>query len=188
MDTLTESSEFIHDPDGIDDAKLEWMKDLKVVRRGRTYEYADQFGCEFCEGKPWGGCELAIPCATQNELDVADAVLLIQNEYMAVFEGATMPTTVEAIDLVADAKVLYGPGKAFDAGGVAVLGLEMTQNSIRLARTAGELKSRLQQVMVSIHRQRVQCGQEDDHVNYVRGANVAGFIKVAIPMLAYGVA
>ncbi|WP_231871289.1 hypothetical protein [Halioglobus sp. HI00S01] len=141
-----------------------------------------------------GGCELAIPCATQNELDVADAVRLIQNECMAVFEGANMPTTVEAIDLVADAKVLYGPGKAVDAGGVAVLGLEMTQNSIRLARTAEELKSRLQQVMMSIHRQCVQCvqcvqcGQEDDHVNYVRGANVAGFIKVANAMLAYGVA
>ena len=187
--TLSDSGGFIHDPDGIDEAKLAWVKDLKVNRRGRISEYADMFGCEFHEGqRPWGvPCDLAFPCATQNELDAEGVRQLIGNDCMAVSEGANMPTTVEAIELLHDAGVMYGPGKAANAGGVAVSGLEMTQNSIRLAWTAEELESRLEQIMVGIHRQCVQHGQNGEHVNYVKGANIAGFIKVADAMLAYGV-
>jgi glutamate dehydrogenase (NADP+) len=187
--TLSDSGGFIHDPDGIDESKLEWIKDLKVRRRGRISEYAEEFGCEYHEGKrPWAvPCDLAFPCATQNELDAEDATALVTNGCQAVSEGANMPTTVSAISVLQRGDVIYGPGKAANAGGVAVSGLEMTQNSIRLAWSAEELESRLQQIMVDIHRQCVLHGQNGDHVNYVKGANVAGFIKVADAMLAYGV-
>ena len=187
--TLSDSGGFVYDPEGIDEAKLEWVKDLKTRRRGRISEYAEEFGCEYKEGqRPWVvPCDLAFPCATQNELDGEDARALVDNGCIAVSEGANMPTTVEGIEVLQGSGIVYGPGKAANAGGVAVSGLEMTQNSIRLAWTAEELESRLEQIMVGIHRQCVQHGQDGEQVNYVKGANIAGFIKVADAMLAYGV-
>lgn len=187
--TLSDSSGFIHDPDGIDEEKLAWIIELKTVRRGRISEYADQFGCEYFEGqRPWGiPCDLAFPCATQNELDEDDAKILVANGCIGVSEGANMPTTVAGIKVLQAAKLLYGPGKAANAGGVAVSGLEMTQNSIRMAWTAEELEDKLRNIMVGIHAQCAMHGQEGDYVNYVKGANIAGFIKVADAMLAYGV-
>ena len=187
--TLSDSSGFIHDPDGIDEEKLAWIIELKTARRGRISEYAEKFGCEYFEGqRPWGvPCDLAFPCATQNELDEDDAKALVGNGCIAVSEGANMPTTVAAIKILQDAKLLYGPGKAANAGGVAVSGLEMTQNSIRMAWTAEELEEKLLNIMKGIHAQCALHGQEGDYVNYVKGANIAGFIKVADAMLAYGV-
>jgi glutamate dehydrogenase (NADP+) len=187
--TLSDSGGFIHDPDGINDDKLAWVLELKNKRRGRISEYADHFGVDYHEGKtPWGvNCDLAFPCATQNELGEDDAKALVANGCMAVSEGANMPTTVEGIKVLQDAKVLYGPGKAANAGGVAVSGLEMTQNSMRMAWTAEETEEKLQSIMRNIHSQCVRNGLEGDYVNYVKGANIAGFIKVADAMLAYGV-
>ncbi len=187
--TLSDSSGFIYDPDGIDAEKLKYVIHLKNDLRGRISVYADKFGCEFHEGKrPWGvPCDLAFPCATQNELDEEDAKTLVANGCKAVSEGANMPTTVEGIKILQDAKVTYGPGKAANAGGVAVSGLEMTQNSIRMAWSAEELEERLQAIMKRIHADCARHGQEGDYVNYVKGANIAGFIKVADAMLAYGV-
>ena len=187
--TLSDSSGFIHDPDGIDADKLAYVIDLKTVKRGRIAEYAAEYGCEFHEGeRPWGvPCDLAFPCATQNELNADDAKSLVANGCKGVSEGANMPTTVEAIKVLQDARLLYGPGKAANAGGVAVSGLEMTQNSIRMAWTSEELESKLHDIMVGIHQQCARHGQEGDYVNYVKGANIAGFIKVADAMLAYGV-
>ncbi|MEP4486900.1 MAG: NADP-specific glutamate dehydrogenase [Halioglobus sp.] len=187
--TLSDSSGFIHDPDGIDAEKLAWIIELKTVRRGRISEYADKFGVEFHAGeRPWSvPCDLAFPCATQNELNEDDARVLVDNGCIGVSEGANMPTTVEGIHVLQKAKVLYGPGKAANAGGVAVSGLEMTQNSMRLAWTAEETEAKLQSIMKGIHAQCAKHGQEDEYVNYVKGANIAGFIKVADAMLAYGV-
>ena len=187
--TLSDSSGFIHDADGIDEEKLAYLIDLKTVRRGRLSEYADKYGCDYHEGKrPWGvPCDLAFPCATQNELEKADAETLVANGCQGVSEGANMPTTVEAIDLLQAAKLLFGPGKAANAGGVAVSGLEMTQNSMRMAWSSEELEQRLQGIMQGIHKQCAEYGVEGDYVNYVKGANIAGFKKVADAMLAYGV-
>jgi glutamate dehydrogenase (NADP+) len=187
--TLSDSSGFIHDPDGIDADKLAYVIDLKNVKRGRISEYAAEYGCEFHEGeRPWSvPCDLAFPCATQNELNADDAKTLIANGCKGVSEGANMPTTVEGIKVLLDARLLYGPGKAANAGGVAVSGLEMTQNSIRMAWTSEELESKLHEIMIGIHEQCARHGQEGDYVNYVKGANIAGFIKVADAMLAYGV-
>ena len=187
--TLSDSSGFIHDPDGIDEEKLAWIIELKTVRRGRISEYAEKFGCEYHEGqRPWGiPCDLAFPCATQNELDEDDAKALVANGCIAVSEGANMPTSVAAIKVLQGAKLLYGPGKAANAGGVAVSGLEMTQNSIRMAWTAEELEDKLRKIMIGIHTQCAKHGQDGDYVDYVKGANIAGFIKVADAMLAYGV-
>ena len=187
--TLSDSGGFIYDPDGIDPEKLAWVIDLKTVRRGRIAEYAEQFGCEYHEGKrPWGvPCDLAFPCATQNELDDDDAKQLVANGCKAVSEGANMPTTAAAINVLQAAKLLYGPGKAANAGGVAVSGLEMTQNSIRMSWTAKETEDKLQQIIRDIHSQCAKHGEEAGYMNYVKGANIAGFIKVADAMLAYGV-
>ncbi|MEP0203716.1 MAG: NADP-specific glutamate dehydrogenase [Halioglobus sp.] len=187
--TLSDSSGFIYDPDGIDEEKLAWVVELKTVRRGRISEYADKFGVEFHAGeRPWSvPCDLAFPCATQNELNEDDARVLVDNGCIGVSEGANMPTTVEGIHVLQKAKVLYGPGKAANAGGVAVSGLEMTQNSMRLAWTAEETEAKLQSIMKGIHAQCARHGQEGEYVNYVKGANIAGFIKVADAMLAYGV-
>ncbi|MEP1473077.1 MAG: NADP-specific glutamate dehydrogenase, partial [Halieaceae bacterium] len=187
--TLSDSSGFIHDPEGIDADKLAYVIDLKTVKRGRIAEYAAEYGCEFHEGeRPWSvPCDLAFPCATQNELNADDAKVLVANGCKGVSEGANMPTTVEAIKVLQDARLLYGPGKAANAGGVAVSGLEMTQNSIRMAWTSEELESKLHDIMIGIHQQCARHGQEGDYVNYVKGANIAGFIKVADAMLAYGV-
>ena len=187
--TMSDSTGFIHDPDGINEEKLASIIELKTKRRGRISEYADHFGVDFHEDKrPWGvPCDLALPCATQNELDGDDARALVANGCIGVSEGANMPTTVEGIKVLLDAKVLYGPGKAANAGGVAVSGLEMTQNSIRMAWSAEELEEKLHGIMKGIHAQCARHGTEGDYVNYVKGANIAGFIKVADAMLAYGV-
>lgn len=188
--TLSDSGGFIYDKDGIDEEKLQWIIELKTVRRGRISEYAEKFGAEYHEGKrPWGvPCDLAFPCATQNELDEDDAKALVANGCKGVSEGANMPTTVEGIGVLLDNKLLYGPGKAANAGGVAVSGLEMTQNSIRMAWTAEELEQKLKDIMADIHANCAKYGKDGDFTNYVKGANIAGFIKVADAMLAYGVA
>ncbi len=186
--TLSDSDGFIYDPDGIDAEKLTYIIDLKTIKRGRISEYANKYKCKYHAGKrPWGiKCDLAFPCATQNELEKADAEDLVTNGCKAVSEGANMPTSVEAIKVLQDAKLLYGPGKAANAGGVAVSGLEMTQNSIRMAWSEEELEDRLRDIMKRIHKQCVKYGDDDGYVNYVKGANIAGFIKVANAMLAYG--
>jgi glutamate dehydrogenase (NADP+) len=187
--TLSDSGGAIYDPAGIDAEKLAWVIDLKQNRRGRIDEYAEHFNCEYFAGeRPWGiKCDLAFPCATQNELHAEDARTLIRNGCRAVAEGANMPTTVEAIGILHDANVIFGPGKAANAGGVAVSGLEMTQNSIRMAWTAEELEERLHNIMKSIHRQCLVHADDGGRTNYVKGANIAGFVKVADAMLAYGV-
>jgi glutamate dehydrogenase (NADP+) len=186
--TLSDSAGFIHDPNGIDADKLDYLKTLKLERRGRIAEYAERYGCDYHAGKgPWGvACELAFPCATQNELDQQDARDLVDNGCLAVAEGANMPTTVEGIKVLTQGGVLYAPGKAANAGGVAVSGLEMSQNSMRLAWSAEELEQRLQDIMRGIHAKCVEFGSGDEQVDYVRGANVAGFVKVADAMLSYG--
>ena len=188
--TMSDSSGFVFDPAGIDEEKLAWIKDLKQQRRGRISEYAKEFDVEYHEGKrPWGvPCQLAFPCATQNEINREDAQTLLNNGCMGVSEGANMPSEQAAIDAFQDAKILFSPSKAANAGGVAVSGLEMTQNSMRLSWSRDELNSHLREIMLDIHNRCVEHGAESDHyVNYLKGANIAGFIKVADAMLAYGV-
>jgi glutamate dehydrogenase (NADP+) len=188
--TLSDSGGTIHDPDGIDEAKLAYVKDLKDVRRGRIAEYAEHFGCEYHEGKrPWGvPCDVAIPCATQNELDEDDAKALLKNGCSVVAEGANMPSTLEAAHQFMGAKILYGPSKAANAGGVAVSGLEQSQNALRISWKREEVDARLREIMGNIHAQCVEYGFEPGgHVNYVKGSNVAGYVKIATAMLAYGV-
>lgn len=189
--TLSDSSGFIHDPDGIDSEKLSFVKELKNERRGRIKEYAEEFGVEYFEGKkPWGiAADLAFPCATENEIDRKDAESLVSNGCIAVSEGANMPTTRAGVEVFQEAKTLYGPGKAANAGGVAVSGLEMAQNSARLSWSRSEVDQRLRTIMETIHSKCVEFGgMENGHVDYVQGANIGGFIKVADAMLAYGVA
>lgn len=187
--TLSDSSGFIFDPDGINEEKLDFVSGLKNDKRGRISEYAEKYDCEYHEDKkPWGvACDLAFPCATQNELDTDDAKALINNGCKAISEGANMPTTVEAIHALQDAGVLVGPGKAANAGGVAISGLEMTQNAMRMSWSAEEVDGRLKDIMREIHHKCAEYGEDDDQINYVKGANIAGFIKVADAMLAYGV-
>ncbi len=186
--TLSDSSGYIHDKEGITQEKLDWVKDLKNIRRGRISEYADEFGCEFYEGRPWDiPCDLAFPCATQNELEEADAQKLIDNGCMAISEGANMPSNAGAIKLLADAKILHAPSKAANAGGVAVSGLEMSQNSIRISWTPEEVDTHLRRIMASIHDQCAEYGEDGDYIDYMKGANIAGFRKVARAMMAYGV-
>ena len=188
--TLSDSSGYIVDPDGIDQEKLAFIMDLKNIKRGRIHEYTQHYPkASFHSGKkPWEvPCELALPCATQNELDDKDAELLIKNGCLCVGEGANMPSTPEAIALFAKNKVLFAPGKASNAGGVAVSGLEMAQNSLRYSWSREEVDQRLQTIMKDIHLSCIQFGKEKDHVNYVKGANIAGFVKIADAMLAQGV-
>ena len=187
--TLSDSSGFIHDPDGLNEEKLDYIIDLKTNRRGRISEFAEKFKCKFHKDKrPWSiKADLAFPCATQNELELPDAKLLIKNGCRAVAEGANMPTTKDAIDAFHKAKIIFSPGKASNAGGVSVSGLEMTQNSIRLSWQREELEERLKTIMHDIHKQCVNYGTEKDHVDYIKGANIAGFVKVAEAMVAYGV-
>ncbi len=187
--TLSDSTGYIYDPDGIDNEKLQWVIDLKNNRRGRISEYAEHFGCSFFEDeRPWNvPCDLAFPCATQNEINEADASHLIKNECEAISEGANMPTTPGAISALQEAGVLLAPGKAANAGGVAVSGLEMSQNSQRYAWTSQEVDDKLKDIMAGIHEQCLAYGEEKAGVNYARGANVAGFVKVADAMLAQGV-
>ncbi|MBN1767767.1 MAG: NADP-specific glutamate dehydrogenase [Prolixibacteraceae bacterium] len=188
--TLSDSSGYIYDENGIDSEKLAYVMELKNIRRGRIKEYAEKYNVKYVEGKtPWGEkCDVALPCATQNELNEDDAKALLANGCWVVSEGANMPSTPEAIDVFLNAKILYAPGKAANAGGVAVSGLEMTQNSMRLPWTREEVDERLQQIMISIHNTCVKYGSEGDgYVNYLKGANIGGFIKVADAMIAQGV-
>lgn len=187
--TASDSSGYIYDENGIDAGKLEFLMDLKNNRRGRIKEYADKFGCEFHEGKtPWGiKCDIALPCATQNELNGDDAAKLLANGCICVSEGANMPSTPEAIEKFHEAKILFAPGKASNAGGVATSGLEMSQNSLRLSWTSEEVDEKLHGIMVSIHQACEKYGRDGDYVDYVKGANIAGFVKVADSMLDQGV-
>lgn len=187
--TLSDSGGFVHDPDGIDEEKLEFIKNLKQVQRGRISEYVDTYkNATFQEGRPWGvTCDVALPCATQNEITEAEAKLLLANGVKVVSEGANMPTEQGGIDAFIDGKILFAPSKAANAGGVAVSGLEMSQNSARISWKEDELQVLLRDIMKSIHDNCVEYGSEGEHVNYLKGANVAGFIKVADAMVAYGV-
>jgi len=186
--TLSDSSGSIYDKNGIDSEKLKFVMDLKNNKRGRIKDYASEFNVDYLEGKrPWSvECDLAIPCATQNELDGDDAKELINNGCKAVSEGANMPTTPEAVELFHDGGVLFGPGKAANAGGVAVSGLEMSQNSSFSNWTREEVDNRLHNIMISIHSQCQEHGLDGSKTNYVKGANIAGFIKVADAMLDQG--
>ena len=188
--TLSDSSGFIYDPAGIDAEKLAYIVDLKTNKRGRISEYAKEFGVKFHAGKrPWEvPCDLAFPCATQNEINAEQAMALIKNGCIAVSEGANMPTELEGIRAFQDAKILFAPSKAANAGGVAVSGLEMSQNSARITWKEDELQSLLRDIMKKIHDDCAEYGREsDNYVNYLKGSNIAGFIKVADAMLAYGV-
>ncbi len=188
--TCSDSNGYIYDPDGITTEKLQFIFDLKNVRHGRIKEYAEKFGCQYFEGeRPWGvKCDIALPSATQNEINGEDAQKLVDNGCIAVSEGANMPSTPEAIHIFQKAKLLYAPGKASNAGGVSVSGLEMSQNSLKLSWTREEVDARLHQIMKSIHESCVKYGtQSDGYINYVKGANVAGFMKVANAMMAQGI-
>ncbi|MGC4235310.1 MAG: NADP-specific glutamate dehydrogenase [Niabella sp.] len=188
--TMSDSEGFIYDPAGIDQEKLEFIKELKNERRGRIKEYADHFGCEYFAGeRPWKiKCDIALPNATQNELGLSDAEELIKNGCYCVAEGANMPCTPEAVAAFNKAKVMYAPGKAANAGGVAVSGLEMSQNSLRYSWGRDKVDSKLKTIMTDIHQICVKYGKDDHgHVNYERGANIGGFVKVAEAMLSQGV-
>jgi glutamate dehydrogenase (NADP+) len=186
--TASDSDGFIYDKNGITGEKLAWLMELKNERRGRISEYAEHFGCEYFEGeKPWGiPCDIALPCAIQNELNEEDANELVNNGCLLVAEGANMPSTPEAIAVFQSNGILYAPGKASNAGGVAVSGLEMSQNSIRLNWTKEEVESRLRAIMQNIHQQCVEYGKTSNGIDYVKGANIAGFVRVADAMLAEG--
>jgi len=187
--TMSDSSGYIHDPDGIDAEKLSWILELKNVRRGRIKEYAEKFGCSYVEGKrPWEvKCDIALPSATQNEINAAEAKMLVDNGCFCVSEGANMPSEPDAIEVFQGAKILFAPGKAANAGGVATSGLEMSQNSMRLSWSREEVDDRLHKIMINIHENCVQHGKDGDYVDYVKGANIGGFIKVADAMLDQGV-
>ena len=188
--SMSDSNGTIVDEAGITAEKLAFVFELKNVKRGRIKEYAEKFGCKYFENqRPWKNvkCDVAMPCATQNELDESDAKALVANGTMCVAEGANMPSTPEAVKVFQDAKILYAPGKASNAGGVATSGLEMCQNSARLSWTSEEVDAKLQGIMKSIHENCVKYGkQADGYIDYVAGANIAGFIKVADAMMAQG--
>ena len=187
--SLSDSEGTLYCESGLTEAQWQAVLELKNVQRGRISELAGRFGLEFLAGQhPWGlSCDIALPCATQNELDAEAARALLRNGCTCVAEGANMPTTLEAVDLFIEAGILFAPGKASNAGGVAVSGLEMSQNAMRLLWTGGEVDSKLHAIMQSIHHACVHYGEENGQVNYVKGANIAGFVKVADAMLAQGV-
>ena len=188
--TLSDSNGYIHDREGIDEKKLAFVKELKNVRRGRIKEYAKEFDCEYFEAGRWPWevkCDIAFPSATQNEVHESDAKKLVKNGCICVAEGANMPTRPEAIKVFQQAKILFGPGKAANAGGVATSGLEMSQNSQRLSWSREEVDKKLHDIMVAIHEQCVKYGKQGDYIDYVKGANTAGFVKVADAMLDQGV-
>jgi glutamate dehydrogenase/leucine dehydrogenase len=188
--TASDSDGFIYDPKGIDSDKLNFIMDLKNIRRGRIKEYAEKFGVEYFEGKrPWIiKCDIAMPCATQNEINEEEAKMLVKNGCICVSEGSNMPSTPEAVEVFLNAQILYGPGKAANAGGVATSGLEMTQNSMRLPWSREEVDEKLQTIMKNIHSTCVKYGKkESGFINYVDGANIGGFVKVANAMIAQGV-
>lgn len=187
--TLSDSEGFIYDPDGVNTEKLQYVMELKNIKRGRIREYADKYKAKYFEGqRPWSvKCDLAFPSATQNEINEDDARELVKNGCMAVSEGANMPSTPEAVELFLSEKILYGPGKAANAGGVATSGLEMTQNSMRLPWSREEVDSKLHQIMINIHGTCMKYGKDSSgFINYVNGANIGGFIKVADAMIAQG--
>jgi len=187
--TMSDSGGYIYDPEGITPEKLAYVMDLKNNKRGRISEYAEKYNCEYVEGKtPWGvKCDIALPSATQNELNGDDARTLLANGCICVSEGANMPSTPEAIEIFLENKILFGPGKAANAGGVATSGLEMSQNSLRLSWTREEVDERLHNIMINIHKTCEKYGKESDgFINYVKGANIGGFVKVAEAMLAQG--
>jgi glutamate dehydrogenase/leucine dehydrogenase len=187
--TLSDSEGFIYDPKGIDSEKLQYVMWLKNEKRGRIKEYAEKYGCDyFPSERPWGiKCDIALPSATQNEINGEEAKTLVRNGCICVSEGANMPSTPEAIEVYLNAKILYGPGKAANAGGVATSGLEMSQNSLRLSWTREEVDQRLHQIMINIHETCKKYGTKPDgFINYVDGANIGGFVKVADSMIAQG--
>jgi glutamate dehydrogenase/leucine dehydrogenase len=187
--TLSDSNGTIYDPAGITTEKLAFVLELKNEKRGRIKEYADKYGCQYLEGqRPWGiKCDVALPNATQNEVDAKDAAALLANGCICVAEGANMPSTIEAVELFQKAGILYAPGKASNAGGVATSGLEMAQNSARLSWTREEVDARLKSIMKNIHATCVKYGKDaNGNVDYVKGANIGGFVKVADAMLAQG--
>ena len=187
--TLSDSTGFIYDPIGIDREKLASVMEIKNIKRGRIREYADKFGVEYYDGKrPWiVRCDVALPCATENEINKEDAETLIKNGCFVISEGANMPSTAEAVEVYLKNRILYGPGKAANAGGVAVSGLEMTQNSMRMSWHREEVDQKLQQIMKDIHETCIKFGREQDgYINYVNGSNIGGFVKVADAMLAQG--
>lgn len=188
--TLSDSDGYIYDPDGITKEKLEFVMELKNLYRGRIREYAEEYGCKYVPGaRPWGEKgDIALPSATQNEIDQADAEALVENGVIAVSEGANMPSTPEAIAVFQSNKILYAPGKAANAGGVSVSGLEMTQNSERYSWSAEQVDEKLKWIMANIHENCVKYGKESDgYINYVKGANIAGFMKVAKAMMSQGI-
>jgi glutamate dehydrogenase/leucine dehydrogenase len=187
--TLSDSNGYIFDKDGIDEKKLEFVAELKNVKRGRIKEYAEKFKCEYHPAGRWPWevkCDIAFPNATQNELHADDAEKLVKNGCICVSEGANMPTMPDAISIFQQAKILFGPGKAANAGGVSVSGLEMSQNSERLSWTREEVDNRLHGIMIKIHETCVKYGKEGKFINYVKGANIGGFVKVADAMLDQG--
>jgi glutamate dehydrogenase (NADP+) len=187
---MSDSNGYIYDKDGFDTEKLAFLMHLKNVKRGRIRDYADQYGCKYVEGssRPWHEvCDIALPCATENELNEDEAKVLVTNGCICVSEGANMPSTPDAVEVFLKNKILYGPGKAANAGGVATSGLEMSQNSLRLSWTREEVDQRLHNIMINIHKSCVQFGKEEDgYINYVKGANIGGFVKVADAMMAQG--
>jgi glutamate dehydrogenase (NADP+) len=186
--TLSDSNGTVYDQKGISAEKLAFVMELKNVKRGRIKEYADKYGCTYMDGKrPWGvKCDIALPSATQNEIDGNDAETLVKNGCVCVGEGANMPSTPEAVEVFLKAKICYGPGKAANAGGVATSGLEMSQNSMRMSWSREEVDAKLAGIMKAIHEQCVRYGKEGDFVNYVNGANIGGFVKVADAMIDQG--
>ncbi|MCF6183625.1 MAG: NADP-specific glutamate dehydrogenase [Bacteroidales bacterium] len=186
--TLSDSKGYIYDPDGITADKLDFVLELKNIKRGRIKEYADKYGVKYFEGeRPWGvKCDVVLPCATQNEINKAQAETLVKNGCKVVAEGANMPSEPDAVEVFLNNKILFAPGKAANAGGVAVSGLEMSQNSMRYSWTREEVDAKLHQIMKDIHSTCVKYGKEGDHINYVKGANIGGFVKVADAMLAQG--
>ncbi len=186
--SFSDSDGCVYDRDGVNEEKLAFVKELKDVKRGRIKEYADHFQCEYhARQRPWDiKCDVALPCATQNELNADEANTLLKNGCFCVAEGANMPSTAEAVDVFLANKILFGPGKAANAGGVSVSGLEMTQNSMRLQWTNNEVDKRLNEIMKAIHNQCVRFGEQNSWINYVDGANIAGFHKVAEAMLDQG--
>jgi len=186
--TLSDSSGMIYDPNGIDEKKLSYVMELKNIKRGRIKEYAEKYGCEYSAGKrPWNiKCDMAFPSATQNEISKEEAQTLVDNGCICVSEGANMPTAPEGIELFLKAKILYGPGKAANAGGVATSGLEMSQNSMRMSWSRKEVDQKLHTIMCGIHESCVKYGKEGNYINYVNGANIAGFVKIADAMLDQG--
>jgi glutamate dehydrogenase (NADP+) len=186
--TVSDSDGFIYDEGGIDKKELTCIFELKNVRRGRIKECTKEFKCQYFEKqRPWGiKCDIAFPSATQNEISESDAKTLVKNGCIAIGEGANMPTTPEGVEVFQKAKILYAPGKASNAGGVATSGLEMSQNSSRMSWSREEVDKKLRAIMIAIHEQCVRYGKEEKYINYVNGANIAGFVKVADAMLDQG--